>query len=161
VSAGPGDQRHLGRGTVIVCDRETQTPGIAEELTSAKFNYPCERPPVFRGITPGKINLEKALYEKFRELLANLNLAKTRISELRPLVAWQKSANPGGYDPTLENQLREWEETQRELENDWWVYNFPDPVVRAQEQVRRRFYRTNELEALKNPGGPSLTGPTP
>ena len=144
-----------------MCDRETQTPGIAEELVSAKFNYPYERPPVFRGITPGKVNPEKALYEKFRELLGNLNLAKTRIGELRPLVAWQKSANPSGYDPTLENQLREWEETQKELENDWWVYNFPDPVVRAQEQVRRRFYQTNELEALKNPGGPSLTGPTP
>jgi hypothetical protein len=146
---------------VIVCDRETQTPGIAEELVLAKSNYPYERPPVFRGISPGKIHPEKAVYEKFRELLGNLNLAKTRIGELRPLVAWQKSAHPVGYDPTLENQLREWEETQKELENDWWVYNFPDPTVRAQEQVRRRFYRTNELEVLKNPGGPSLTGPTP
>ena len=144
-----------------MCDRETQTPGIAEELVSAKSNYPYVRPPVCRGISPGKIHPEKAVYEKFRELLGNLNLAKTRIGELRPLVAWQKSAHPVGYDPTLENQLREWEETQKDLENDWWVYNFPDPVVRAQEQVRRRFYRTNELEALKNRGGPSLTNPTP
>jgi hypothetical protein len=165
VSAGPGTQRHLGRGTVLVCERETQTPGIAEELISGKYNYPNEHPPVFRGITPGKINPEKAVYEKFRELLGNLNLAKTRIGELRPLVEWQKKTNPLNYDRTLENQLQEWEETQKDLENDWWVYNFPDPVVRAQEQIRRRFYRTNELEALRNRVGSSLVsftqGPPP
>ena len=144
----------------MVTDRETQTPGIAQELISAKANYPFEHPPVFRGITPGKVTPEKALYERFRELLGNLNLAKTRIGELRPLVEWQKSTNPTSYDRTLEIQLLEWEETQKELENDWWVYNFPDPTLRAQEQVRRRFYRHNELEALRNKGGTSFTDPS-
>jgi len=165
VSAGPGGQRIYGKGTVVVADAETQTPGIAEELWEARNQYPCGGAPIYRRLTPGISATGKAIYERFQDLLGNIKTAKDRIAELGPIVEWQKRTYPERYDRTLEERLEEWRTLLRKHEDEWWELNFPDPARRAQEKISRGFQRLEGAErqtgTVSRPKPPLPPGPPP
>ena len=100
-------------------DAETQTPGIAEELSDARNSYPDGGAPVYRRPTPTNNAPEKALYERFQDLIASIKAAKDRIAELGPIVDWQRRTFPENYDHTLEERLDEWKSELRKHEDKW------------------------------------------
>ena len=162
---GPGVPRLYGRGTVVVSDAETQTPGIAEELSDARNSYPDGGAPVYRRPTPTNNAPEKALYERFQDLIANIKAAKDHIAELGPIVDWQKRTFPENYDHTLEERLDEWKGELRKLEDKWWELNYPDPARRAKEKLLRALARAEPGEgragAGSRPRPPLPPGPPP
>jgi hypothetical protein len=165
VLAGAGTQRIYGKGTVVVVDADTQTPGIAEELWEARNQYPCGGAPTYRRPTPGINSTGKAIYERFQDLLQSIKLAKDRIAELGPIVDWQKRTYPERYDRTLEERLEEWRAQLRKHEDSWWELNFPDPARRAQERISWGFQRSEGGErrtaSSHRPKPPPPPGPPP
>jgi hypothetical protein len=146
-------------------DAETQTPGIAEELSDARNSYPDGGAPVYRRPTPTNNAPEKALYERFQDLIASIKTAKDRIAELGPIVDWQRRTFPENYDHTLEERLDEWKSELRKHEDKWWELNYPDPARRAKEKLLRAFARLDQVggraEAGSRPKPPLPPGPPP
>jgi hypothetical protein len=144
-------------------DAETQTPGIAEELSDARNSYPDGGAPVYRRPTPTNNAPEKALYERFQDLIASIKTAKDRIAELGPIVDWQRRTFPENYDHTLEERLDEWKSELRKHEDKWWELNYPDPARRAKEKLLRAFARLDQVggraEAGSRPKPPLPPGP--